>query len=158
MLNPKKKKSDEMKIYLMLFIIELKLKSNFLGNFQRKNCCINGLTLRFQTLTKLHHMWGRTCFCPAQLGICVYGWPPECPTRVTKRWKLMGWQMVLEETEKLPLSFTWPYAQCSGAKNHIFSTPSKRKKMNCLERQVFQSVGNGQGGKSFPLFYTNSGE
>ena len=25
------------------------------------------LTLRFQTLTKLHHMWGRTCFCPAQL-------------------------------------------------------------------------------------------
>ena len=101
------------------------------------------LTLRFQTLTKLHHMWGRTCFCLAQLGICVYGWPPECPTRVTKRWKLMGWQMVLEETEKLPLSFTWPYAQCSGAKNHIFSTPSKRKQMDCLERQVFQSVGNG---------------
>ena len=103
-------------------------------------------------------MWGRTCFCLAQLGICVYGWPPECPTRVTKRWKLMGWQMVLKETEKLPLSFTWPYAQCSGAKNHIFFHSFKKKKMDCLDRQVFQSVGNGQGGKSFPLFYTNSWE
>ena len=36
-----KEKSDDMKIYLMPFIYELKLKSNFLGNIQRKNCCIN---------------------------------------------------------------------------------------------------------------------